>query len=408
MALAAGPAQQQELPYPLPLAEDGRHLAVYLVTFGPGSQIWERFGHNAILIRDTVTSESTAYDYGRFSFEQMQFFIGFARGRMQYWMGRDDGVALINGYIRRQRSAWMQQLALSPAQRIRLREFLEADYEDDRGLYRYDYYRDNCSTRLRDAIDAVIGGAIRRTLAADTTGVSYRWHTRRSLENNPVNYFGVDAGLGPAADRPITRYEETFLPAKLRDYLGEIRITGPGGDSIPLVRAEIALAEGDEWPVPESPSDWTLNFMTLGVFLGALLYLLGRLAQLSIPRKAFGWLAGGWALFSALAGAVLVFLAFFSEHQIAHRNQNLWQFNLIAVALLPLLPGALRGHAGRSRAAVALAWLVTLGAAIGLALKLLPAGDQANSEIIALTLPVHLGLAGGLTMAVRKRRAAVS
>lgn len=121
MALAAGPAQQQELPYPLPLAEDGRHLAVYLVTFGPGSQIWERFGHNAILIRDTVTSESTAYDYGRFSFEQKQFFIGFARGRMQYWMGRDDGVALINAYIRRQRSAWMQQLALSPAQRIRLR-----------------------------------------------------------------------------------------------------------------------------------------------------------------------------------------------------------------------------------------------------------------------------------------------
>jgi hypothetical protein len=403
-----GPAQQQPPPFEVPPAHDGRRLAVYLVTFGPGPQIWERFGHNAILIRDTVTSESVAYDYGRFSFEEKRFFIGFARGRMQYWMGREDGVALLNSYIRRQRSAWMQQLALPPADRIRLRELLEADYEHDRGRYRYDYYRDNCSTRLRDAIDSVIGGAIRARLDTAASGVSYRWHTRRSLENNLINWFGVDAGLGPAADLPVSRYQETFLPLMLRDYIRGVMIAGPDGQLVPLVKGELALAESDLWPVANAPTDWTLQFLLAGAALGGILLLLGRAAPAGWTRMVFGGLAGLWALFAAVGGAVLVFLAFFSEHAIAFRNENLWQFNLLAVVLLPVLPGALRGEKTRGRVALALAWLVAVGSLAGLAMQGLPGRGQANGEIIALALPLHLGLAAGLTAAVRSRSRAPS
>lgn len=404
IALAlASPARQEGDPFGVEPTQDGRRLAVYLVTFGPGPRIWERFGHNAILIRDTVTGEGVAYDYGRFSFDEKRFFIGFARGRMQYWMGREDGVALINAYVRRQRSAWMQQLALGPAERIRLRELLEADYERDRGRYRYDYYRDNCSTRLRDAIDQVAGGAIRATLDSARTSVSYRWHTRRSLQNNPLNYFAVDAGLGPAADLPVTRYQETFLPGKLREYLGDITIRAPDGSDVPLLKGEIALSEADEFPVPAAPSNLTIRFIAVGAVLGGVLLLLGRGVLTTWARVAFGFLASTWALGAALGGAILAFLAFFSEHSIAYRNENLWQFNLLAVALLPVLPGALRGEPFRSRVALTLAWLVVIGSVVGLLLKVLPGHGQANGEIIGLALPLHLGLAGGLTAALKSR-----
>ena len=404
IALAlAGHAQQEGDPFQVEPTQDGRRLAVYLVTFGPGPRIWERFGHNALLIRDTVTGEGVAYDYGRFSFDDKRFFIGFARGRMQYWMGREDGVALINAYVRRERSAWMQQLALGPVERIRLRELLEADYERDRGRYRYDYYRDNCSTRLRDAIDQVIGGAIRATLDSAGTSVSYRWHTRRSLQNNPFNYFAVDAGLGPAADLPVTRYQETFLPGKLREYLKDVTIRAPDGSDIPLVRGEIALSEADEFPVPAAPSNLTLRFLAAGIVLGGVLFVLGRGALTTWARVGFGFLAGTWALVSALGGAILAFLAFFSEHGIAYRNENLWQFNLLAVALLPALPAALRGETMRGRVSLTLAWLVVLGSVVGLVLKGLPGAGQANGEVIALALPLHLGLAGGLTAALKSR-----
>jgi hypothetical protein len=327
---------------------------------------------------------------------------------MQYWMGRDDGVALINAYIRRQRSAWMQQLALPPADRVRLRELLEADYEDDRGRYRYDYYRDNCSTRLRDAIDQVIGGAIRARLDTASSGVSYRWHTRRSLENNFFTYFAVDAGLGPAADQPISRYQETFLPGKLRDYIRDVRIRAADGSETPLVQGEIALAETDEWPVPPAPSDLTVRFLVAGIILGAVVFLLGRAAYAGWARGGFGVAAGVWTLVAAAGGAVLAFLAFLSEHTIAWGNRNLWQFNLLAIALLPVLPGALRGDAARGRVALVLAWLVALGSLVGVAQKALPGPDQGNGEIIALVLPLHLAFAAGLTAAFRSRRPAPS
>jgi hypothetical protein len=408
LALAlARPAQDSGLQDSSP--QDGRRLAVYLVTFSPGPRVWERFGHNAIWIRDTLTGQNVAYDYGRFSFDEARFFIGFARGRMLYWMGREDGVALINFYVRRQRSAWLQQLDLSTDQRVRLREILERNYEHDRGRYRYDYYRNNCSTRLRDAIDSVVGGAIRTTLNTGLTPTTYRWHTRRSLQSNPIDYFAIDAGLGPVTDLPITRYQEAFLPEKLREHLRSVNITGRGGEPVPLVKREIAVAETDLFPVPERPSNWTAQFTVVGLALGGVLFTLGRRGRSSFwSRVGFGWLAGLWAVVAALGGGVLVFLAFFSEHVVAFKNENLWQFNLLAVALLPLLPGALRRRSGRVKPALALAWMVAAGSLIGLGLKLLPAFAQSNGEIIGLTLPLHLGLAAGLTAAVRSQSPAPS
>ncbi len=381
---------------------DGTRLAVYLVTMGPGPRIWERFGHNAILIRDTVTGESVAYDYGRFSFDQERFFTRFARGDMRYWMGREDGVALLNAYIRAGRAVFLQELALPPANRVQLQHGLETNYEADQGRYRYDYYRDNCSTRIRDAIDAVVGGAIRATLDTFLTEATYRWHTRRSLENNPLNYFAVDAGLGPAVDLPVTRLQETFLPERLQAYARTVLWRGPDGRISPLVRSEIILAEGGRWSVPEEPGDWTLGFLGAGLGLAAVLALAGRLAGARPRARAlFGVLAGLWVTTAAIGGVVLVFLGYFSGHLVAFRNENVLQFNLFAATLLPILPGALRREPRRARPALVLAWLVAAGSVVGLALKGLPGWGQANGEIIAFALPAHLGLAAGLWAALK-------
>jgi len=395
-------ASGDQQPPPDPPPTDGSRLAAYLITIGPGPAIWERFGHNAIWIRDTVTGEGIAYDYGNFSFAEPGFVANFARGRMLYWMGRRDGVALVNFYVGQQRSVVLQELALPPEGRARLRERLEADYEADRGRYRYDYYRDNCSTRIRDAIDAVTGGAIRAALDSVLTATTYRWHTRRSLEHNPLYHFAVDAGLGPAADLPVTRLQETFLPQKLQEYLREIRVTGPDGRSVPLVRGEIAVSESDPWPVAAAPADWTLRFLVAGILGGGTLFSLGRRGRnAGWARRLFGVLAGGWVTASAAAGALLVYLAFLSDHLIAFRNENVLQFNLLAVALLPFLPGALRGRTGRVRPALALAVLVAAMSLFGLAAKGLPGWGQANQEVLALAVPIHLGMVAGLLAVVR-------
>jgi len=380
---------------------DGRRLAAYLVTFGPGPEIWERFGHNALWIRDTVSGENYAWDYGRFAFGD-GFLFQFARGKLFYWMGKDDGVQVVNAYVRHQRSVYLQELDLTPTERVALRDYLDGNFAKEKGLYRYDYYRDNCSTRIRDAIDAVTGGRIRATLDSGNSGTTYRWHTRRSLENNLFSWTATDAGLGPLVDRPITRYGETFLPGKLREYIRTVSFTDDEGRTHPLIRGEITLAETDRYNVPETPTDWTSRFVVLGLVLGLALFALGAAARDNgLARWMFGLLGGTWTLLAGVGGALLLFLWLGSDHEVAWRNQNLWHFNLLALALLPLLPGALARNPRRVKPALALAFLLVATSVLGVIVKGLPGFGQANAEIIALVLPLHTGLALGLRAAIR-------
>jgi hypothetical protein len=381
--------------------EPGDHLIVYLVTLGPGPHVWERFGHNAILIRDRVTGTSRAYDYGRFSFAQAGFFIEFARGRMFYWMGVEDGQALLDAYRRRGRSIWLQELALPAAARSRLRELLEADWARDQGRYRYDYYKDNCSTRVRDAIDAVIGGVIRATLDTMASGTTWRWHTRRSLEHNGFQYFAVDASLGPGADRFISRYEETFLPLKLRDHLRDVRVVGEDGRVVPLVRDEFTLAASDRYAVPDAPADRTGLHLVAGLVVGVVLVALGGASRTAgrgqWARRGLVTLAGLWALVAGIGGGILVFFWAFSEHSIAAPNANVLQFNLLSLVLLALLAGVASGKDRLVHRARQVAVAIAVLSAVGLLLEAWPGFGQSTGPVVAFTLPVHLGVAVGLT-----------
>ena len=140
------------------------------MTMGPGAEVWERFGHNAIWIHDPTAEPDTAYNYGLFDFRQENFLLRFARGEMWYWMAGFPAEAYVQTYVEDNRSVWLQELNLPPAARLELRRFLRWNERPANRFYHYDYYNDNCSTRVRDAIDRVIGGAIRQQTAAHADG----------------------------------------------------------------------------------------------------------------------------------------------------------------------------------------------------------------------------------------------
>ena len=168
----------------------------YLVTFGVGAEIWERFGHNALWIHDPSAGTDQAYDYGRFNFGQPGFFLRFAEGRMAYSMDAANVETLVRFYASRHRSIVVQELNLPPARVEALRTLLEHDLQQVHSpagwSYAYDYYRDNCSTRLRDALDTVTGGAIQRVLNGDTLLSTYRSNALRALAHRAGLLLGVD------------------------------------------------------------------------------------------------------------------------------------------------------------------------------------------------------------------------
>jgi hypothetical protein len=309
-------------------------------------------------------------------------------------------------YQRANRSVWVQELNLTPAQRFSLARFLEWNGRPENRFYRYDYYRDNCSTRVRDAIDKVINGRLRAATDTIRTPYSYRYHTARLTASDPLLYTGIMVGLGEPADRPLTAWEEMFLPLELRKWAARATVIDSSGHEAPLVLRERTLFSASE-PAPRStPPQWVPVYLALGLALGGSLALLGGRAPVSRrARRGFAIVAATWALVAGLAGGMLAFLWAFTDHAIAYRNENLLQANLLLLPLVGLVPAAARGVESARKPAAVLAGLAAGTSVAGLVLKLFPAFSQHNLEIVVLTLPANLGLAIGVSALARAVKA---
>ena len=380
--------------------EPGDELTISVLTMGVGAEVWERFGHNDIVVEDRNRGTSIAYNYGMFSFRQENFLLKFVQGRMLYWMAGYPTADDVPRYIDRQRSVWQQELNLTPAQRVALRDFLEWNAQEEHKYYRYDYYLDNCSTRVRDALDRVLGGAIERQ--SRMPGHSFRFHTQRLNTHNPLLYTGLMLALGASADQPRTRWEEMFLPLKLHEYLREIRLPDSAGGFVPLVKSERVLYESTTYQVREAPPAWWPGFLAIGVALGGLLAWAGaRYGRTGAGRTVFVFPATTVALLLGLGGMILAGLWAFTDHVMAGRNQNVLQLHDLTLVLGLLLPWARASRPGVVRAVRVLAWLVAGLSLAGVLLKLLPVGPQVNGQVLALLVPINLGLVAGVLAATR-------
>ena len=369
--------------------EPGSELRVYLLTMGPGERVWERFGHNAIWIRDPAAQPDTAYNYGLFDFQQENFLLRFIRGQMWYWMAGFPAEAYVRTYVRDNRSVWMQELNLPPAARLQLREFLRWNEQPEHRFYHYDYYRDNCSTRVRDALDRVLGGAIKAQTAGLPTGTTYRFHTQRLTANDPPVSTGLLLALGPGVDRPISAWEEMFLPA-LREHARRVVPARPDGTTLPLVRGERTLFESTA-PRAARRSAIVALWFAARCGVGGSPYCWAR-----PPATRSGAGHGSDSACFLVSGvcsadwrrSVLAVTLAFTDHVMAYRNENLFQLNplsLIALAIR-LSPLGLRGI-GRGRLASAVAAVAARPFADrDSCSRPLPGLDQVNGPIIALLL----------------------
>ncbi|HJR40950.1 MAG TPA: DUF4105 domain-containing protein [Gemmatimonadaceae bacterium] len=387
LVLAAGPlAAQASVP--------GSELTVYLVTMGPGIKVWERFGHNAIWIQDRSRNVGVAYNWGLFSFDEPGFLRRFLLGHMDYWMGGFDAGSMIGAYMQDNRSVWAQELRLTAAQKLALRDFVEWNARPENRTYRYDYFRDNCSTRVRDAIDRVLGARIRSATDTVPSRTTYRWHTRRLLTEDLPMYAGTLYGLGRPTDGPITVWEEMFLPMRLREHVRGIAVPDESGRLVPLVASERQLFASTGVEEPVAPPRYLWLFLTFGLLVGAGLAWMGTRARSRLWRGSFASAGTVWCVVSGVLGTGLMLAWLFTDHVYTYWNENILQLGPLALPLIVMLPRAALGG-GSPRAVRALTASIAALSVLGFALQLLPGFSQVNGELIALALPVNLGLALG-------------
>ncbi len=383
-------------PLAVPTADTtpGAGIQIYLLTMGPGDAVWEKFGHNAIWVRDPARGVDLAYNWGLFDFNESDFIPRFLKGSMRYWMEGIPAEPMIGFYARSDRSMWAQELELTPAEKLELVRFLEWNALDENRFYHYDYFLDNCSTRVRDALDRVLGGQIRAATDTVATGTSYRWHTRRLTQEELPIYTGMDIVLGQPGDREISEWAEFFLPMRLRAGIAKIAVTGADGVVRPLVKSEIQLYAATREAEASEPANLVLAYLALGVVLAAVIIALGVATDRGgrPPRVALAVIASIWSLVSGLIGTVMVLTWTLTDHTFMYRNENLLQFTPLSLLLVYLLPQLFLKERS-PRLAFRVSAVVAALSILGFLIQLLPAFYQVNGEVIAMALPVHLALA---------------
>jgi hypothetical protein len=364
------------------LEAPGEDLEVSLVTYGPGAIYWERFGHDAIRIRDRTSGESGDFNYGVFDFEDSAFMLNFARGHMRYMI--DVGSSEMNqqDFIDEGRSVLEQRLALSAVQAAKLRAFLLWNLRPENQSYDYDYLTSNCSTRIRDVLNSVLAGALRPALTARPAAMTYRQQIDRLMAPQPSLMLPMDLGLGPSADQPLNEWQESFVPMVLAREIRTVHVPDGHGGVQPLVVSEREIAPSHLKPPSAVAPDlnWALGIAGLG--LAAVMVA----SRTRLP-VLYGSVAVAFVIVAGILGTALLALWTLTTHYAAWRNANLLVFNPFAFALVGAVWRSGKGMAGGDLMR-ALVGIQVCAGVIGLFLHFLPGTTQQNLPWLLFAIPV--------------------
>lgn len=361
---------------------------VGVVTMQPGEVFFERFGHDAIVVVDPVTGQATSYNFGFFDPGEPDFVPRFARGEMMYYL-----VALpleedLQQYRAVGRGVSIQWLDLPPDQARALADGLAIRSQPENARYHYDYFVANCATMVRDTLDRAMGGALKSQLAGRSRGNTFRSEAVRLASPAPWMWLGFDLGLGPYADRPLSRWEEAFVPMRLADSLTQVHNSA----GRPLVQSTQVLLPHRIAPEPAEQQRHWWPWLLTGLIVAAGVLALGRrqrvLAAFALPY---------WLL-CAIGGGLLVYLWGFTAHQSAWANRNLLLVNPLCVLLLIGGIAVLRGRRP-GRWFDVLRWVMAATALLALLIHWLSFQAQDNLQWVLLLLPIHAALA----IALRRR-----
>jgi len=375
----------------------GDALTLKLAVMGPGTELYFWFGHIGLVVEDKFTGQARFYDWGVFSFGNENFFYNFAFGRLLYSCAVTRAEYNYNMYISNNRDITLYTLNLPADKKEEVLRFAEKNVLPENRDYYYHHFKDNCATRIRDIIDMAVDGQFRATYGSAPGRFTYRQHVRRHTWFNPFFDWILNFWMGQDIDRPITVWEEMFLPSEIAKRVCDFSYAGPDGKEIPLVSSvEIRNKAIGRPVVLDTPRRQWPRELFISVLFSALVFLRYLFWG---ERKGFrifmGIIHSLLGLFFGIAGSLLFFMSFFTNHDYTYHNSNIFFVNPLLLAAIPLgLIFAFTGNEKKrfitGRLLRTLWTYVLLGGLFTMAIKLSPAFYQQNQVDQALVLPIAL------------------
>jgi len=393
-----------------PPQEDNR-LRVYVLYFSPGDHPFYKFGHNAIWIHDETKplyQRDKVYNWGTFSFGDPALIPKFVQGRFMYWLSIQGIGATQFVYKHENRSITAQELDLSYAEKREIQRLVDENALPENKYYKYDYYRDNCSTRVRDIIDKATDGSIKKVTGGPAR-LSYRDHTLRLTESLPAEYVVLDLVMGDFIDQPMTEWDEGFIPMEFQKAARKATLVAADGTTRPLVKREWVLLPSNQTPPPDNPPSWWPYSLVVGLILGAIFALSGRAGVKSkLARVGYGVLVSMFGLVTGFFGLFFILVWTWTDHVVGYPNENLM---LCVPWGLWLVGTGLRVAFGRAKSVLVAEKLIALALAatlLNLVLKITPWFDQKNGFFLVFFVPVWAGALFGAHALAKQAKAALA
>jgi hypothetical protein len=292
---------------------------ISLITCSPGNEIHSFFGHTAIRVNDPVYKTDYIFNYGVFSFSAPNFVYRFAKGETDYQLGVPKYNIFVNSYKRDKRSVFEQKINLTRDEKQKLYDALIENYKPENRVYRYNFFFDNCSSRVRDMIEAHVSDNF-AWVYEEEASLTFREIIEKYIPGNTWIDLGIKIALGIAADNIITPYEKMFIPDYVMlDFKNAIIIRD--GIGTPLCEPVKTI-----YKAPEQSEKSSLTSPNIIILLiTSLIVLVTVIGQISNKHKIgidfFVY------LFFGIAGLIVSFLTFASEHPATEWNLNLiWAF----------------------------------------------------------------------------------
>lgn len=245
------------------MPQDFSQVDFYLITVDVGDSVWDNFGHTALRVVDNESNSDLVFNWGLFdaSVGNVTFASNFLRGILNYQLGVSPPTWELGRYEREQRTVWQDRINLTDSQKATLYQRLAWNLREENIVYSYQYFFDNCTTRVRDYLNEALGGRIEeqnRALSPRT----FRDEVKDHYASVPFVSVSLDILMNSRIDRRMTQWEEMFLPLRLRQELtGFQSDVQRNGQRVPLLDDPRVLMEF------EPPLARTNGYYVLGALL---------------------------------------------------------------------------------------------------------------------------------------------
>lgn len=312
-------------------SQSSNDTVAFLLTCGPGTETYSIYGHSALRIVISEKHTDTVYNWGVFDFNTKNFTWKFAKGRLDYMLIAEPLKGFLQGYIFEQRFVYSQRINIDTKEIRKLTELIIENLKPENVKYRYDFFYDDCSTRIRDLLEKSIGEKLK--YPPPETGKIPTFRDMVAKYQNPYPWlrFGVDLIMGSTADKKAVFRDRMFLPIDLMDELSETFVQR-NGKMIPLLQNPAVLVDFNTPVIKQKFLTAPPAIFTLIIIL--ILILTAQVKSSRISRLIDIFI---YMIFSILFG-LMVFFNFFSDHQQMKWNLNIiWLNPFIAICLITLI-----------------------------------------------------------------------